>query len=231
MHENLVRIKAVANILKGLDQPYVFVGGATVSLYSTQKALAESIRPTDDVDVVIELASYADHSKMEERLRKLGFVNDIESGIICRYKVQGIIVDIMPTTSQGLGFSNRWYPDGFQNAIPYKLDNDTEIRIFSLPYFLASKWEAHKSRGANDLRTSRDFEDMVYVFENCRDFDEQLLTGPAPVRAYLAQELSAFLEHPDFEEALYCHMESARYGASVGKLIAKLKAGLMFPKA
>jgi len=72
MHENLVRIKAVANILKGLDQPYVFVGGATVSLYSTQKALAESIRPTDDVDVVIELASYADHSKMEERLRKQG---------------------------------------------------------------------------------------------------------------------------------------------------------------
>jgi len=229
MHENLVRIKAVANILKGLDQPYVFVGGATVSLYSTQKALAESIRPTDDVDVVIELASYADHSKMEERLRKLGFVNDIESGIICRYKVQGIIVDIMPTTSQGLGFSNRWYPDGFQNAIPYKLDNETEIRIFSLPYFLASKWEAHKSRGANDLRTSRDFEDMVYVFENCRDFDEQLLTGPAPVREYLTQELSSFLKHPDFEEALYCHMESARYGASVGKLIARLEAGLMNP--
>ena len=91
MHENLVRIKAVANILKGLDQPYVFVGGATVSLYSTQKALAESIRPTDDVDVVIELASYADHSKMEERLRKLGFVNDIESGIICRYKDRGLL--------------------------------------------------------------------------------------------------------------------------------------------
>ena len=146
MHENLVRIKAVANILKGLDQPYVFVGGAT-------------------------------------------------------------------------------------NAIPYKLDNETEIRIFSLPYFLASKWEAHKSRGANDLRTSRDFEDMVYVFENCRDFDEQLLTGPDPVREYLTQELSAFLEHPDFEEALYCHMESARYGASVGKLIAKIKASLMLREA
>jgi len=50
MHENIVRIKAVADILKGLNQPYVFVGGATVSLYSTQKALAKGIRPTDDVD-------------------------------------------------------------------------------------------------------------------------------------------------------------------------------------
>ena len=107
MHENIVRIKAVADILKGLNQPYVFVGGATVSLYSTQKALAKGIRPTDDVDVVIEVASYADHSQMEERLRKLGVVNDIESGIICRYKALGITIDIMPITSQALGFSNR----------------------------------------------------------------------------------------------------------------------------
>ncbi len=226
MHENIVRIKAVANILKELNQSYVFVGGATVSLYSTQKALVEGIRPTDDVDVVVEVASYADHSQMEEKLRKLGVVNDIESGVICRYKAQGIIVDIMPTTSQALGFNNRWYPDGFQHAIPYKLDNETDIRIFSLPYFLASKWEAYKSRGANDLRTSRDFEDMVYVFENCRDFDEQLLNGPESVREYLSQELSGLLRHPDFEEALYCHMESARYGASPEKLIAKIAAGL-----
>lgn len=228
MHENIIRIKAVAQSLKGLDHPYVFVGGATVSLYSTQKALAESIRPTDDVDVVIELASYTNHSQMEERLRALGFVNDIESGVICRYIIQGIIVDIMPTSSDILGFSNRWYPEGFRNAIPYKLDKETEILIFSLPYFLATKWEAHKSRGG-DLRTSRDFEDMVYVFENCKDFDEQLSNGPESVRKYLMDELAPILEHPDFEEGLYCHMESARYGASVSKLVAKIKAGLNLP--
>lgn len=56
MHENIVRIKAIANILKSLGQPYVFVGGATVSLYATKRDLAENIRPTDDVDVVIELS-------------------------------------------------------------------------------------------------------------------------------------------------------------------------------
>lgn len=228
MHENIVRIKAVAECLKGLKQPYVFVGGATVSLYSTQNALAEDIRPTDDVDIVMELASYADHSQLEERLRGLGFVNDISSGVICRYIVRGIIVDIMPTSSTVLGFSNSWYPEGFRNAVLHKLDQETEILIFSLPYFLASKWEAHKSRG-RDLRTSRDFEDMVYIFENCKDFDEQLLNGPESVRRYLADELSVLLEHPDFEEALYCHMEGVRYGASAGKLIARIKAGLDLP--
>jgi predicted nucleotidyltransferase len=225
MHENLIRIKAIAQILKGLEQPYVFVGGATVSLYAT-KAVAENIRPTDDVDVVIELASYADHSQLEERLRALGVANDVESGVICRYKIEGIIVDIMPTNPSILGFSNSWYPDGFNNAIPYQLDAETEVHIFSLPYFLASKWEAHQSRGSSDLRTSRDFEDMVYVFENCKDFDDQLLAGPASVKEYLTKELLEYLDHPDFEEALYCHMESARYGANPQGLINKIKMGL-----
>ncbi len=225
MHENIVRIKAVAQSLKGLNIPYVFVGGATVSLYATQNALAETIRPTDDVDIVIELATYADHSKMEEQLRTLGFINDIDSGIICRYTLQGIIVDIMPTNADILGFSNRWYADGLSNAIKYKLDADTEILIFSLPYFLASKWEAHKSRGG-DLRTSRDFEDMVYIFQNCKDFDTQLLHGTELVKQYFVEEFASLIDHPDFEEGLYSHMEGIRFGASAEKLIAQIKAGI-----
>ncbi len=213
MHENLVRIKVVARCLKGLEQDYVFVGGATVSLYSTQKALAQDIRPTDDVDVVIELASYLNHTEIDEKLRRIGFANDIESGVICRYTIEGIIVDIMPTTSNILGFSNKWYPEGFKNAITYELDDEIEILIFLRPYFTNYKWEAHKSRGLGDLRTSRDFEDMVYVFENCKDFDEQLINGPDTVKQYLREELEDLLDHPDFEEALYSHMESVRYGA------------------
>ncbi|RPD39173.1 nucleotidyl transferase AbiEii/AbiGii toxin family protein [Chitinophaga barathri] len=219
MHENIVRIKSVANILRGLGQPYVFVGGATVSLYATHKALAASIRPTDDVDVVLELASYTGYSAMDERLRAIGFENAKDSGVICRYKVDGIIVDIMPTAPGILGFSNKWYPDGFREAVTYTFDDGMEILIFSLPYFLASKWEAHISRGGNDLRTSRDFEDMVYVFENCHDFDRQLLEGPKPVKEYFARELAVHLTHPDFEEALYCHMETS----DPNRILQKLK--------
>jgi hypothetical protein len=79
MHENLVRIKAVHQALKGLEQDYVFVGGATVSLYATTPGLAAEIRPTDDVDIVVELASYKGYAELDERLRSLGFSNDIAS--------------------------------------------------------------------------------------------------------------------------------------------------------
>lgn len=139
--------------------------------------------------------------------------------------INGIIVDIMPTDSTILGFSNKWYAEGFNNAVPYTLDDETVILIFSLPYFLASKWEAHKSRGG-DLRTSRDFEDLVYIFEHCKNFDDQLLSGPDSVRQYLMQELFPLLDHPAFEEGLYSHLEN---GANAEKLIAKIKAGLGLP--
>ena len=52
--QNIVRIKALYDALEELADQVVFVGGATVSLYSDR--LATDIRPTDDVDIVIELA-------------------------------------------------------------------------------------------------------------------------------------------------------------------------------
>lgn len=162
--ENMLRIKAVYNALEELAQDVVFVGGATVSLYTDR--VAEEVRPTDDIDILIELISYQAYAVIEEKLRQKGFTNDWESGVICRYKVQGIVVDVMPTSDQILGFSNKWYVPGFSNAINYILDEGYIIRIFAPPYFLATKLEAFKNRGHGDGRTSTDFEDIVYLLNN-----------------------------------------------------------------
>ena len=71
---NIVRIKAIANLLNQLNEEYVFVGVATVSLYGDENRT--EVRPTDDVDVVIELASYKGYADLDEKLRKTGFEND-----------------------------------------------------------------------------------------------------------------------------------------------------------
>jgi hypothetical protein len=113
---NIVHFRAVANTLRELNQTVVFVGGATVSLYAG-KAAPES-RPTDDVDVIVELASYGEYEHLEDRLRSVGFVNDTESGVVCRYKIHGLTVDIMPTHPVALGFNNRWYSDGLKRPYP-----------------------------------------------------------------------------------------------------------------
>jgi hypothetical protein len=55
-HVNIVRIKVVANALDTLKEKVVFVGGATISLYPDKPVL--EVRPTDDVDVIIEILNY-----------------------------------------------------------------------------------------------------------------------------------------------------------------------------
>lgn len=103
-HQNITRIKAVHYALEELAVDVVFVGGATVSLYADRPV--NEIRPTDDVDLLVELSSYNGYAEIEEKLRAKGFANDVASGVICRFIVEGIIVDVMPTTTEVLGFSN-----------------------------------------------------------------------------------------------------------------------------
>ena len=161
---NITRIKAINNALGELRDKVVFVGGATVSLYADR--IAESVRPTDDVDVLVELYSRSAYAALEDKLRKIGFANDTTSKFAGRFIIQGFIVDIMTTDEKILGFSNKWYSEGFKAAINYKIDEHHTVKIFSAPYFLASKIEAFKNRGNNDGRTSSDFEDIVFVLEN-----------------------------------------------------------------
>jgi len=111
---NRLRLRAVARQLGPLNEQVVYVGGATVSLYVDTVAAGE-VRPTDDIDVVIELASYTSYGLLDERLRAQGFQNDMTSGVICRYRMPGllldlmenVVVDVMPTRPEILGFSNR----------------------------------------------------------------------------------------------------------------------------
>ena len=204
-HTNKVRIKAVANALGELKEKVVFVGGATISLYPDRPVF--EIRPTDDVDVIIEIVNYAGRTALEEKLRSIGFTHDIESGVICRYHTQGIIVDIMPTDDPSIGFTNRWYPEGFAQAVNYDIDEHCTVRILSAPYFVATKLEAFKSRGKSDGRTSHDFEDIIYVIENRQVIWEEINNAEAGIKKYLKAEFKTLLNNPGIVEWIDSHVE------------------------
>lgn len=203
--ENLLRIKAVYDALEELAKDVVFVGGATVSLYTDR--VAEEVRPTDDIDILIELVSYQGYADIEEKLRQKGFINDWESGVICRYKVQGIIVDVMPTSDRILGFSNKWYTPGFSNAIDYTLDEKHVIKIFSPPYFLATKLEAFKNRGHEDGRTSTDFEDIVYFLNNRSTIWQELKNTEPHLKTYIVDSFRDLLNNKYIDEWISVHLE------------------------
>ncbi len=211
-HSNTVRIKAVANALDNLKEKVVFVGGATISLYPDRPVF--EVRPTDDVDVIIEILNYSDRVELEEKLRSIGFSHDIESGVICRYRIHEIAVDIMPTNDPSIGFTNIWYPEGFENAVNYKMDERSVVKILSAPYFIATKLEAHKDRGQNDGRTSQDFEDIIYVLENREVIWEEINNSGDNLKNYLLTEFRNLLKNPNIFEWIDCHVERGSPPAS-----------------
>jgi len=129
-------LQIVAKGLEELNEKVVFVGGSVAELYANDPA-ASDIRPTIDVDCVIEIRSRVEFNKLEQNLRSKGFVNDITPGApICRWIFRNIKVDIMSTDEKILGFSNKWHVEGVEYRILKTLPDGTEIFIFPLEYYL-----------------------------------------------------------------------------------------------
>jgi predicted nucleotidyltransferase len=203
--DNVSRIKVVRDALGDLRDQVVFVGGSTVSFYADRETF--EVRETDDVDVIIEVLTYSDHAKFEEKIQNLGFAPDANSKVKVRYKIRGITVDFLPTTDVAIGFENKWYPDGFKNAIEYSIDEDESIKILAPQHFLATKLEAFKSRGYSDPRQSQDFEDIVYVLENRNSIWSELTTCSESLKSYLKAEFGKLLSQEGIEEWIDCHID------------------------
>ncbi len=104
---NLIITEAVAKRLGPVLPDLVFVGGCATGLLITDPA-STPVRPTRDVDVIAELASYAKYAALCHRLRDLGFQEQHGPGDpICRWTVDGILLDVMPSAEAVLGFANR----------------------------------------------------------------------------------------------------------------------------
>jgi hypothetical protein len=70
------------------------------------------VRGTYDVDVITEIASYADYVIFSERLRELGFEEESREGApLCRWQHGDLVLDVMSLDAKILGFSNRWYAE------------------------------------------------------------------------------------------------------------------------
>lgn len=199
-------LSLAARGLGPLKDEVVFVGGATIELYLAGRS-ALKIRATDDVDCVVAVAARTGYHKLEERLRGLGFRHPMdENAPICRWEYRGILVDVMPLAGEVLGFSNRWYPEGFESSIPVRLPDGREVRILSLPYFIASKLEAFKGRGRDDFMGSPDMEDIVTIVDGVEDFRRQIERAPKSVRRYLQDSFRELLADGRFLDALEGHL-------------------------
>lgn len=159
---NILMLNQVAQRLEPLLEQLLFVGGVTIDLLLTDKA-AQTARPTEDVDTVIDVAGKYAYDQLSQSLIDLGWQNDTSSGVICRWTQDDLTLDVMPTKEEVLSFTNPWYSDAISHRQRHELPSSV-IFANSAPYFVASKLVAWKQRGRNDHMASKDLEDIVLVF-------------------------------------------------------------------
>jgi predicted nucleotidyltransferase len=198
---NIELLTEVAKRLGPLRQEVVFVGGCATALLVTDAAGAE-VRSTLDVDVIAEIASYADYAAFSERLRSLGFHEDTRKGApLCRWLFDDLILDVMPVEEKIFGFTNQWYRGAMECAKTIELEPGLQIRLVNGAYFVATKLEAFKGRGHGDYASSHDLEDLLTVIDGRAAIVEEIAAAEE-IRSFIAQEFRNLLAVPQFVDAL-----------------------------
>lgn len=77
-------LRAVSRRLSQAGLRYAFTGGSVVNLLLDNPEFAPA-RPTDDVDVIVEVVSGDRYDRIEAVLRECGFAHDVREGTpMCR---------------------------------------------------------------------------------------------------------------------------------------------------
>lgn len=181
--------------LGDLHQEVVFVGGAVAGFYTNN----DDPRPTEDIDLIVHIGSKTEFAKLEEKLRQRGFSHD--PGLICRWRLKDLVVDVMPTDPHVLGFSNQWYAEGFQRRISYDLGKGKMCFLLPLPYYLATKIEAALQRG-KDVVTSKDLEDIISIMQGTQNLTRLIDQQPAQLKDFLSESFNQVTESRYFNDVI-----------------------------
>jgi hypothetical protein len=195
----------VARRLQPLCIPFVFVGGGVLPLLIDDTGAARP-RGTRDVDVVVQVVTHAEYTRLEQELRNHGFRHDTSEGApICRWIADHLLIDIMPVVDERLGMNTRWFEQALAAAEIRTVDG-LELRIVSPACFLALKLEAFADRGQGDFLGSRDMEDFIAVVDGRTSIIDDYAKAPSPIRSFLSQGVKELLADRDFLESLAGHL-------------------------
>lgn len=199
---NVQIVEVVVAALGDLREELVLVGGCAASLLIESPSAAPP-RVTYDVDLIASVAALKEYHALEGRFAARGFKRDVSRDApVCRWTLGAAKVDLMPTDESVLGFSNRWYRAAAVSAVRLELPSGATVNLISAPAFLATKFEAFRTRGQGDLLASHDFEDIVNVVEGRPAVVTEVESAPADLREYLTSSFTTIVDGPDLANAL-----------------------------
>lgn len=200
---NTELLKAVVAKLGTYADEFVFLGGSTVGLFITDAAAA-NVRPTKDVDGIVQALTYAEYVQVEEKIASLGF-SRVEDPI-CRWEIDGLLLDVLPVDGRFLGFRSRWFSEAVETSDTHEIAPGTNVRIINPVYLIATKLEAFSDRGDRDFLVSHDMEDLLTVINGRKELIEEINSSDRSVREFIKAAFTSLLVDPKFIESIPGHL-------------------------
>lgn len=198
-------LELVARRLGKLNDEVIYLGGCSTALF-IDDPLSLDVRPTIDVDCIVNIISLSKYYQFEKKLEKQGFKQSINEKVICRWYYDDIILDVMPVDENILKFGNRWYKEAIKNPISHQLTKDVYVKSITAPYLLATKIEAFNTRGNGDFLGSHDFEDIITVIAGRVGIVEDIASEEKELRIYLRDFFKKIMTDEEFQTALPGHL-------------------------
>lgn len=199
---NLDILIGMARAMGPLCEQVVFVGGCATGLLVDDTGLMD-VRPTEDVDAIVEVASLAGYHRLADQLMQRGFTQTMADNTPpFRWYWNRMQLDLVPLDEMVLGFANPWYRVGYEQALTMRLAAGLTVRHLSAPHFLATKFEAFKDRGQSDVYLSHDLEDIMTVMEGRAAIVQEVAASNETVVNHVSRSVAALLDMPAFHNAL-----------------------------
>lgn len=202
---NLRMLEFVARKLGPLNDEVVYLGGCSTALFITDSLLLD-VRPTKDVDCIVDIVSRSEYYRFAKKLEKQRFKQSMNESVICRWRYDDVILDVMPIDEEILTFGNRWYKEAIAKPIAHQLADDLIIKSITAPYLLATKIEAFNSRGDRDFLASYDFEDIINVISGRIEIVEEVNIENEELKKHLKNFFEEMLKDDEFITALPAHI-------------------------
>ena len=142
-----------------------------------------------------------------KKLRARGFNEDTrDDAPVCRWINDAVVLDVMPTSSDILGFGNFWFDKALEHSLGFELPGHKSINLVTVPYFLITKLAAFRGRGNGDYMLSHDIEDVVAVLDGRSEVISDIKNSGDDLAKELSCQFKMLQEDQRFLDAVSGHM-------------------------
>ncbi len=193
-------LKILAEYFRSKGITFVLIGAQVPRLLITA-AVAEEHRPTMDVDISLQMQSWADFAVVKRELLEMGFKED---RFELRFLYENSKMDIVPYLEKEMNkgiltlpktenqLNVTGYDKLFKHAIDQKIDTEFYLPVVPLPLFVFTKILAFLDRGI-EKNITKDLEDIVFVFQNYEADGSERRFDPQIPEEMLYEERGAYL--------------------------------------